>query len=84
MEEYIGAISHFAFDYSPANFVRCDGSALWVNQYSALFALVGTMYGGDGITRFAVPDLRGKSPLDKSPTDCHYYICAFGVWPDRP
>lgn len=62
---YIGEIRMFAFGTrgAPNNWQACDGSLLPISQYDALFALIGTTYGGDGQTTFAVPDLRGRVPI---------------------
>jgi microcystin-dependent protein len=62
---YIGEIRMFAFGTrgAPNNWQACDGSLLPISQYDALFALIGTTYGGDGQTTFAVPDLRGRLPI---------------------
>jgi microcystin-dependent protein len=62
---YIGEIRMFAFGTrgAPDGWQACDGSLLPISQYDALFALIGTTYGGDGQTTFAVPDLRGRLPI---------------------
>ncbi|TLP56884.1 phage tail protein [Parasedimentitalea maritima] len=60
---YIGEISWFAGNFAPRGWAFCDGQLLPVNQYTALFALIGTTYGGDGVTTFALPDMRGRSPV---------------------
>jgi microcystin-dependent protein len=62
---YIGEIRMFAFGTrgAPNNWQACDGSLLPISEYDALFALIGTTYGGDGQTTFAVPDLRGRVPI---------------------
>lgn len=62
---YIGEIRMFAFGTrgAPNGWQACDGSLLPISQYDALFALIGTTYGGDGQTTFAVPDLRGRLPI---------------------
>lgn len=60
---YIGEIRMFGFGRAPNDWVACDGSLLPIAQYDALFALIGTTYGGDGQTTFAVPDLRGRIPV---------------------
>ena len=62
---YIGEIRIFAFGNrgAPNDWEPCDGRLLPISQYEALFALLGTNYGGDGQTTFAVPDLRGRVPL---------------------
>lgn len=60
---FIGEIRMFGFGRTPTNWQACDGSLLPISEYDALFALLGTTYGGDGQTTFAVPDLRGRLPL---------------------
>ena len=60
MEPYIGQISIYAFNFAPRGWMPCDGRLLPIAQYTALFSLIGTTYGGDGRTTFALPDLRGR------------------------
>ena len=60
---YIGEIRMFGFGRTPIGWQACDGSLLPISQYDALFALIGTTYGGDGQNTFAVPDLRGRLPI---------------------
>lgn len=60
---FIGEIRMFAFGRTPVGWQACDGSLLPISQYDALFALIGTLYGGDGQTTFGVPDLRGRVPI---------------------
>ncbi|HEU0152874.1 MAG TPA: tail fiber protein [Arenimonas sp.] len=62
---YIGEIRMFSFGTrgAPNGWQACDGSLLPISQFDALFALIGTTYGGDGQTTFAVPDLRGRVPV---------------------
>lgn len=62
-EPYIGQIQIFAFNFPPRGWAVCDGQTLPISQNSALFSLLGTTYGGDGRTTFALPDLRGRSPV---------------------
>lgn len=59
-DPYLGEIRIFAGNYAPQGWFPCDGRLLPISQYSALFSLLGTMYGGDGVTTFALPDLRGR------------------------
>jgi len=61
---YLGEIKMFAGNFAPNGWAFCDGSLLQIADNTALFSLLGTMYGGDGITTFALPDLRGRVPLD--------------------
>lgn len=58
MDELLGVIKHFAGSYAPINYMECDGRLLSIQQYTALFAILGAYYGGDGKSTFALPDLR--------------------------
>jgi len=59
-EPFVGEISYFAGNFPPRGWAFCDGQLLAISQYDALFSLLGTMYGGDGRTTFALPDMRGR------------------------
>jgi microcystin-dependent protein len=59
-DPYIGQIEAFGFGYAPRNWVTCSGQTLPISQYQALFSLLGTTYGGDGVRTFMLPDLRGR------------------------
>lgn len=63
MEGYIAQIIMFAGNFAPRSWAYCDGSILSIAQNTALFALLGTTYGGNGQTTFALPDLRGRVPV---------------------
>ena len=58
MDELLGVIKHFAGNYAPENYMECDGRSLSISQYAALFAVIGTSYGGNGTMSFNIPDLR--------------------------
>ena len=62
-EAYLGQIIPFAGNYTIKGWARCDGQLLPIQQYTALYAVIGTTYGGDGMTNFALPDLRARVPL---------------------
>ncbi|OIN59192.1 phage tail protein [Arsenicibacter rosenii] len=62
MEPFIGMVCLFAFSIVPRGWARCNGQLLSIVQNQALFSLIGTTYGGDGVTTFALPDLRGRVP----------------------
>jgi microcystin-dependent protein len=62
-EQYLAEIRMFAGDVAPQGWAFCDGQLLPVSQNRALFSVIGTTYGGDGGKNFALPDLRGASPL---------------------
>lgn len=65
----IGEIRAFAFAFAPDGWQLCDGSLLSVQANPALFAVLGTAYGGDGVTSFAIPDLRGRTAMGTDPPD---------------
>ncbi len=60
MESFIGEIRMFGGNFAPRGWALCDGQLLPISQHSALFSILGTIYGGDGRTTFALPDLRGR------------------------
>ena len=63
MDNVIGEIRVFPYDFVPKGWMSCDGSLLPINQNQALFSLLGTTYGGNGVNTFALPDLRGRATL---------------------
>lgn len=62
LEPFLGEISLCSFNFPPKGWAFCNGQLLPINQNQALFSILGTTYGGDGRTTFALPDLRGRSP----------------------
>ena len=60
---YIGQIMMFGGNYAPRGWALCDGQLLSISQWTALFSILGTTYGGDGRTTFGLPDLRGRVPV---------------------
>jgi microcystin-dependent protein len=60
-EPFLGQIKAVAFDFAPRGWAQCNGQLLPIQQNQALFALLGTQYGGNGIQTFALPDLRGRT-----------------------
>jgi microcystin-dependent protein len=95
-ESYIGSIGEFASTWTPQGWLDCDGRLMNIAQNAALYSLLGTIYGGDGTTTFALPDLRPwandgqpdtghRRRVDwrelKQPRQC---ICVAGVYPSRP
>ncbi|MDO7851419.1 phage tail protein [Hymenobacter convexus] len=62
-EPYLGEIHLIASNYAPSGYAFCNGQLLSIAQNSALFSLLGTQFGGDGQTTFALPDLRGRIPV---------------------
>jgi microcystin-dependent protein len=62
-QPYVGEIRIFAGNFAPAGWMFCDGQLLPISENEVLFQLIGTTYGGDGESTFALPDLRGRLPL---------------------
>ena len=71
-ESFVGEIRLFSFSRVPVGWLACQGQMLAISQYDVLFSLIGTTYGGNGQTTFALPDLRGRVPLK------------FGTGPGQP
>lgn len=66
-EPFIGEIKFFSFAFPPRNWAPCNGQQLAIAQNQALFSLIGTTFGGNGTTTFALPDLRGRVPMHSGP-----------------
>ena len=60
---YVGEIRLFPYNFAPNGWFDCDGRLLPISEYDVLYSLVGTVYGGDGVNTFALPDLRGRVPI---------------------
>ena len=63
-EPFIGEIRAFGFHFSPIDWAFCDGRLLPISQYTALYSVIGTTYGGDGQTTFALPNLQDRAAMD--------------------
>ena len=79
MDSFIGQIALFPYYFAPRGWMACEGQQLPINQNTALFSLLGTNFGGNGRTTFALPDLRDKAPLPNT----GYYIALQGIYPPR-
>jgi microcystin-dependent protein len=62
-QPFLGEIDYFAFNFAPRGWALCDGQILPISQNQSLYSLLGTTFGGDGRTSFALPDMRGRSPV---------------------
>src|ERR1700751_4861131 len=62
-EPFLGQVQPFGFGFAPRNWALCNGQLLSIAQNTALFSLLGTMYGGNGTTTFALPDLQSRVPI---------------------
>jgi microcystin-dependent protein len=80
MEPFLGEIRLVPFNFAPRGWAICAGQLLPINQNQALFALLGTTYGGNGQTTFALPDLRGRVPIGagQPPAGSSYPLGATG------
>ena len=81
MEAFLASIILFSGTFAPQGWMYCDGQLLSIPQNTALFSLLGTTYGGDGRTTFALPKL--TSPLSGG-APVKYIICTEGIYPSRP
>jgi microcystin-dependent protein len=64
-EPFIGQIAAFPYDFAPLGWMECAGQLLPINQYAALFSLLGTNFGGDGTRTFGLPDLQGRAAISQ-------------------
>ena len=80
MDGVIGTILLFAGNFAPRGWALCQGQLMPISQYQALFSILGTTYGGDGRTTFALPDLRGRMAIQQGqgPGLQHYQLGARG------
>jgi microcystin-dependent protein len=62
-DQFVGQILLFPFNFAPVGFAMCQGQLIAISQNTALFSLLGTTYGGNGTSTFALPDLRGRAPM---------------------
>ncbi len=65
---FLGEVKICSFNFAPRGWAMCNGQLLPINQNQALFSLLGTMYGGDGMTTFALPNLKGRVPVHVGPS----------------
>src|SRR5579871_1018349 len=63
IDAYLGEIRMVSFDYAPEGWALCHGQPLLISENTFLFSLLGTAYGGDGITTFALPNMQGRAPV---------------------
>jgi microcystin-dependent protein len=64
-DPFLGEIRMFGGNYAPRGWAFCKGDLLSISQFDALFGLLGTIYGGDGVSNFALPDLQGRMPIHR-------------------
>jgi microcystin-dependent protein len=73
-EPYVGEIRMFGGSFAPQGWAFCDGRLLPIAEYTVIFNLIGTTYGGDGITTFGLPDLRGRVPVHQGSNGATTYV----------
>ena len=78
MQPFLGQIQAFAFSFAPQGWLPCNGQLLPIQQNTALYQLLGTLYGGDGQNTFALPKLAPIAPQGPS-----YFIAMEGVFPQQ-
>lgn len=66
-EPFLGEIRMFGFNWAPKNWAQCNGQIMGINQQQTLFSLLGTQFGGDGRTTFALPDFQSRAPMHSYP-----------------
>ena len=76
---YIGDIELVPFNFAPNKWSKCEGQLIQINQHPTLYSLLGSRYGGDGVTTFALPNLKDASPIP----GMHYCISMDGLYPPR-
>lgn len=79
MDIFIGLIRLLPYKLTPRGWLPCEGQILQIQQNTALFALIGNKFGGDGKTTFALPDLRGFEPQPGA----RYFMATMGLFPVR-
>ncbi len=80
MEEFIGNIKLYPYSFAPMYTLLCNGQLLNISTNQALFSLIGTTYGGNGTSNFAIPNMLGLEPIP----GMNYYIITDGIYPTRP
>lgn len=78
MDPILGTVYLFAGNFAPKGYAMCDGQLLPISQNTALFSILGTTYGGDGKTTFALPKLAAPT------AGMNYVIAVNGIYPSRP
>lgn len=79
MDYILGSILLLPFNFTPREWLPCEGQTLEINQNQALYSLIGDTFGGDGIRYFRLPDLKNASPTQ----GLRYFICMQGIYPQR-
>jgi microcystin-dependent protein len=78
---WVSEVTLLAGNQVPSNWHLADGSLLLISSNTALYSLLGTTYGGNGTTTFALPNLKAAAPKGSGPAGVNYYICTTGAFP---
>ena len=81
MNSFLGSLLLVPYNFAPQGWAFCQGQLMNISQNTALFSLIGTTYGGDGVTTFALPNLPG--PKDASGAALNWVIALEGIYPSR-
>ncbi|MEU7143311.1 tail fiber protein [Nocardia sp. NPDC046473] len=81
MDPILGQIALLAFGWTPQGWASCEGQILQIGDYQALFSLIGTTYGGDGKSTFALPNLKAQAEAFGG---AQFVIAVEGIYPSRP
>lgn len=79
MDYYYGYIALFPYHRTPSGWLLCNGQTIAISSNEVLFSLLGTSYGGDGRSNFAIPNMLGLEPIP----GMNYYICIKGEYPPK-
>ena len=79
MDQLLGQIQLFPYSFEILGWEPCEGQLISISQNPSLFNIIGTNFGGDGRTNFALPNLKGKAPIP----DTRYFIAVEGIFPSR-
>ena len=79
MDPILGEIQLYSFSFDMEHWMRCEGQIIPIDENPALYSLLGTIYGGNGTTTFALPNLKGAEPVP----GMSYYISTQGNYPQR-
>ena len=80
MDPFLGLIALLPYsNFTPRGWMACEGQVLSIGEHQALYSLIGTQFGGNGYSTFALPDLRSKAPTH----EMRYFIAIAGIYPSR-
>lgn len=82
MDSLIGQIVLFAGNFAPHGWALCNGQLLSIQEYTAVYSILGTTFGGDGVQTFALPNLPIVPDTDGK-GESRYIICLYGIYPSR-